>query len=370
MKKHNILALSLALSLYMAGCSENKVSEYSNLEHKGNSNIIFTDFAESDTIFIDASSTSLEGRWLLHDGKLVFSDMHAVGLRFYDMNGVYLKKEITRGRGPNEMLSPAYVCTSMPDGGMLLMDANWYVHIYDSKFNRKHEPFQLFYDVISDKKNLTRIFNKPDPENTLMYEYELYVQRIRVEDDKLYLPIVTEHVRYNGFETNRNASHFWRDSYIYITMDLETKITGEKFGHYPPLYSQKNIPNFSAQSFDVFKGNIYTTFPADSMIYVRDISGKLKYSTGYSAPGISYNYPQTNTFNDAETNRSRQHKRYGHYSGLTAAGGYIFREYQKDADNGYGMQIYRGNDLVGDIALEDPLEILGAYGQYFMRSVM
>lgn len=74
------------------------VDEYVNIKHDGQKNIEITKIV-LDTIFIDASFTSLEGEWLLKDSRLYFIDQALVGVKVFDLDGLYIEKHIERGRG-------------------------------------------------------------------------------------------------------------------------------------------------------------------------------------------------------------------------------------------------------------------------------
>lgn len=58
------------------------------------------------------------------------------------------------------------------------------------------------------------------------------------------MPVVTEHVLYNGYETGGQARKFWNEAYNFIFVDLKNRTTGRLFGSYPPVYRQRNIPVF------------------------------------------------------------------------------------------------------------------------------
>lgn len=122
------------------------------------------------------------------------------------------------------------------------------------------------------------------------------------------------------------------------------------FGHYPPIFRERNIPAFSLLSFDTEKDYLYCSYGADSLIYVRDYNGKLIKSIGFAASSIVGKYPETETFEEYSSNHRRHEKKYGYYKQIKMANNHLFRSYKKDGDVGYGLQIYKNNDLIGDIS--------------------
>jgi hypothetical protein len=151
-----------------------------------------------------------------------------------------------------------------------------------------------------------------------------------------------------------------------ISIDLEDRTTGELFGSYPPVYQERVIPVFSEFDFDVEDGKLYTTFAADSLVYVRNVAdGRLLYSFGCAARGVSLSYPSTGTFEEYEEVYDAQLKKYGYYTWLVYAGGYLFRGSKKEGTDGYGLQVYRGEELIGDIPTSEEIRIIGEDGGVF-----
>ncbi len=353
------------IAFSMLSCHHAAIDEYAGLEHKGSKNITLTTFS-FDTIRIDASSTSLEGQWLMNGNKLVFLDKFLVGVKEFDLDGNFLGRYINKGNGPNEVLSPFFVSAYDESDNLVTMDGGWAIQVFDPSYKSLNKPYRLLSDIEYKGRDWQNLLTKPDPEEVQMYEYNFYSKRIKSSKNKLIIPVITEHIRYNGYETGSNARDFWAESYIYMTVDMNKWTTGKVFGHYPPVYQTKNIPVFSDHSFDIYQDKIYASFAADSLIYVRDMTGKLLYSIGYASDSIKGDYPQTKTFDEHELLKTKHLATYGHYGKLSIIGEYIFREYKNDGKSGqYGIQIYRNDEMIGDVALDAPVEIIGKYGDYF-----
>ena len=145
--------------------------------------------------------------------------------------------------------------------------------------------------------------------------------------------------------------------------------TTELFGHYPEIYTEKNIPIFASYSFDRCEDGIVTSFGADSLLYVRDTTGRPMYTFGYSARGMRHDYPETNTIDSYMENYQGYREKYSYYMDIKSVGEYLFRSYKLDGEDRYGLQIYKGHDLIGEVATGDPLTVLGEYGGYWYASI-
>lgn len=367
MKRKFYWVLVLGCLNYMACNDAIFVDEYLNIRHDGQNNVEVTKVT-LDTILIDASSTSLEGEWHLKDNKLYFIDQALVGVKVFDLEGQYIAEYIEKGRGPNEILQPI-LAGSFSDGGDFVgIDQGWMISLFDGSF-KKEKSCILFGDIDGDKKVWDNLLQNPDPDEFRMYEFFISARSVRFLNDQIIIPVITEHVDYNGFYKNANTQDFWLKSYNFLTIDIQNRKTGKLFGHYPPIFRERNIPTFSLLSFDTGNGHIYCSYGADSLIYVRDNNGRLINSMGYAASSIRGEYPETETFEDYSSNHRKHQKEYGYYKRIKIANDHLFRSYKKDGDTGYGLQIYKNNDLIGDISFSEDIYIIG-YSNGFYYGVL
>lgn len=363
----NIINLSpLLLLLLLFSCKKEFHSEYDNLPYRGGKNITINRLA-FDTIRIDASATSLAGQWLISNDTFYFADEYSVGVSTFDLNGNAVGKHIEKGRGPQEALSNFVAFTFSPERDLVGIDATWNFYRFDTQYQRKEQPYLMHSEVKYDEDDWNELLRKPDPEVNYMYEFNTQTKKIRATDEKVMVPILTEHIHFNGYNLNDHARDFWRESYIFQFFDIKHGKDLQKFGHYPPIYYQKNMPMFADYNFDLFGDKIYTTFMADSLIYVRDPEGKLIYSFGCSADIDTKNLPETKTFNEHEQLRSERLAHYGYYTDLLVASDYVLRGYKKEGKNSYGIQIYKDNQLVGDIPMGTSFQFIGKNrDQYYL----
>ena len=90
---------------------------------------------------------------------------------------------------------------------------------------------------------------------------------------------------------------------------------------------------------------------------------------GFAASSVKGEYPETSTFEEYSQYSMQHRKKYGYYKQIKAVNGYLFRSYKKDGDAGYGLQIYKGEDLVGDVDFAEELYVIG-YAEGFYYGVL
>ncbi len=219
-------------------------------------------------------------------------------------------------------------------------------------------------------KGWSDLYNNPDPEVPEMYEYNFECGRMQSLDSEVIMPVITEHVSYNGYDRRYNKG-FWKDSYIFIRFRPE-EIASSKvlFGHYPPVYSKRNIPAFSKYDFCADENGVIVTFAADPRIFMMDYDGNVTGSFGFPEDGISGDYPATSSFEEYESKRKRMMEEKGFYDRLVRCGDFIFRTCRLDKSAGTVLQIYDNNyDLVGRVQVSDGFEVIGEYdGTYYAYS--
>ena len=353
---------AMILSLLLLGavsCHNSMNMEYEGIPFLGSieeRNVRF--FA--DTLAVDASATSTDGEWFLHNGRLFFLDHNMVGIKEYDLEGNYLTHHIRRGRGPGENPAP-FFCGVMETQGFTGFDQGWFIKQYDTEFELINS-FRYEEDLKVKASTINRLLLRPDPENPLMYEMNLMSKKMVKRGARIILPIVTEHVRYNGYNKRSRAKRFWNESYIFMEIDSELKKTGHLFGHYPPVYHNSNIPAFSDYYFDLKNDSLYVAFAADPNIYVFGRNNKLLFAFGYDALEQQAAYPETVSFEEYETRFRADRSEYGYYTGLLISGEYVFRTYKKQNNMGYGIQIYEGTKYIGEMHFKEEVRLIDYSG--------
>lgn len=362
--------LTLVAMLCCLPACHRQTSPYDNLKTYGQKNIVHTSLS-FDTLRLDAQYTSMSGQWHLNDSLLCFVDEYAVGVKEYNLGGEFVGEYIRQGKGPDEIISASF-CSAFDktNGEFILEDSNCFMHKFTKDYKKIFSLNKAWFTALSpgfESKEWTDLYNNPDPEVPEMYEYNFVCERMQAIDSEVMMPIVTEHVHYNGYDRRYNKG-FWTDSYIFIRFHLED-VAGSKviFGHYPPVYSEKNIPAFSKYDFCADKDGIIVTFAADPRIFIMDFDGKVIGAFGFPEEGISGRYPETSSFDEYEAKFKKMMVTYGYYDRLIKCGDYIFRTCRLDNDSGTMLQIYDIDyNLVGDVPIGEGFDIIGKYaGTYY-----
>lgn len=353
----------------LVSCGGNKsISEYDNIPHSGVRDIK-VDTIEVDTIKIDASETSLMGRWSMYDDKLYFLDHNLIGVKEYDLDGNYIDTYIRKGNGPNEWITPFVDFCFDIDRNLISIDRNWIINQYDTSYTKTTTPYIFLSDKSYDDEQWNDLLNNPNIEDLHMYSFNLNSRKVLTIGENLLIPVVVEHVAYNGYEVE-HSSDFWRESSNFMFINLKNKSTECVFATYPPVYSKSNIPIFSDYSFDKLESeDIIVSYAADSLIYVRNRDGVLKHSFGFDSGVVESDYTQTKTFNEYSEKMKQAKKNHSYFTYLKAVDDYVIRGYKRKGDRGYGFQIYKDENLIGKIETNEEITVLGSHNNYLYATL-
>lgn len=368
-----LMAILLSpLAVLWTGCGGSD-DPYNGLERFGEEDITCTSL-EFDTLRLDAQYTSLSGQWHIKDSLLCFVDEYAVGVKEYDLDGEFVGEHIRQGKGPDEVIAASFSSSfDKTTGDLIMQDSNCFIHRFSKDYRKLFSLNQAWFTALSQdfgNKGWSDLYNNPDPETPQMYEYNYVCDRIQAIDSEVIMPVITEHVRYNGYD-KRFSKGFWADSYIFIRFRPE-EIGADRalFGHYPPVYRRKNIPVFAGYDFYAKETGLAVTFNADPRIFLIDYDGGVTGCFGFPEDGISGKYPETTSFEDYESKYKKMRKEYGYYDRLVRAGGHIFRTCRLDNSAGTVLQVYDSDyDLIGRVPVADGFEVIGEYdGVYYAYS--
>ena len=329
----------------------------------------------ADSLYIDAYNTSLAGQWLIKDSILYFVDKYIVGIKLYDLDGQYIGEEVTQGRGPNEMIQPAWISAiDGKTGNMIIMDAGGAILEFDKEFNILYNTQMPWFMMLSEdfgENEAISLLSAPDPNIPEMYEYNFDSNKMFSNNGRIYLPVTTEHIKYNKFLKGRIAKNYWKNSFTFISFNIND-ISGTKrlFGKYPKIYQRHHIPVFSDYDFAIVDNYIYVTYEADPIIYKYDIDGRLCRTFGVPSDQVNtQHYPTSYSFDDYEINRGYLKECYGYYGRIFADEKYILRTYKRD-DGVWMMQQYNHKyDLINIYQIGAPLEIIGKNNDLYYANV-
>jgi hypothetical protein len=192
----------ILLLFTVIGCVNNGESnrEYANLSKiiTPNPNLKGVRLTQIDTISIDGYSTSLSGRWIILQNKLAFLDADLTPIQVYLPNGSLDKKIFSKGRGPKELLCPAFTFIELPNGNYFYNSKEQDMILFNNEFDilSKSSLINLFIDKAKNVVSEEELW-KANPENMAIYEME-YIKSVYFAG-KIILPVTTEHFDYNGF---------------------------------------------------------------------------------------------------------------------------------------------------------------------------
>lgn len=366
MSKLHLFEYFLYGSIFLCGCSSPKIYSHTNYEQAINLNFNDTTISLSifDTINIDATSTSLQGEWIIIDDKLIYLDKNLVSIRKYNRNGEFVEKVLNRGRGPQEFLNPPLCFLKLTNSNYLYITRDSDFYILDSVYNQKLKMNLII--KASENDNMSELYDHPNPNKISMYEMEIGDNQMVEFGDNIVFPITTEHIKYNGFYKENNAADFYKHSFTLLALNKNTFNYHKVFANFPSIYWNKMIPNFKSCSICADDSVLFVSYQADPNIYTYNKNLELFGYFGKSSEMINTDlYPETTNFNDAEKNYKKHHKEYGYYSEIKQIQKYLFRSYHT-TDGKNGLQIYYKYGLIHNSILPyDLFDMIGYIEPYF-----
>jgi hypothetical protein len=363
--KNSILLLIFTMFLSMLSCnrrSEEKVSRIGLVTDRLQLNLI-------DSILIDGGNMSLSGNWVTDGKDLFYRDNNIVSIKVFTPRGEIKQRLFTRGRGPKELISPPIALKVLNDREYLYVDHNSCFYLFDSVLNIL-KSFNFYQH--GRQKDLIfkqRLYDNPDPKEILMYELSSNENQIEEFGGKIIFPITTEHIKYNGYYRNAEAKKFYRESFTLMAIK-ETDFTVDTiFAKFPSVYHKKILPNFKDCYITKSDSLLFVAYEADYKIYEFNLNLELLSAFGVKSQYINSDYPERNTFEDAESHYKEDRISHGYYSKISYINKYLFRIYHTK-DNKLGMQIYSGSDLLYDRFLSyDICEMIGYISPYYYANI-
>ncbi len=358
---------SILLGCHKPPESKNKI-EYHNIPNLSLSSNQVGKELILDTIFICTDNenelTSMEGIFFLQKDTIYFADKQLATIFLYDLKGKFIKTYLSRGKGPNEILGLNTI-TPLEQGGYAIMDEQWNIFIFDQQWKRSIT-YQIDWQC---KKTIRELYNNPDPNEKGIYEVEYAANNLRPISNKyLIFPIVTEHLRYNGYE-GTNAEHFYKNSYTLGLINITNGQLKQMMCNRSPVYSQyKYLPNFKNVIFETNQDTLYYSFEADSLIYQINFQDSSTISYGYKGNNMNTRYVETNTFQKADDNYITDRKKFGFYSNLKyiSETGILFRSvHYGSPQKKDGIQCYRDHIFIGEFEVPLNFQVIGYCKPYY-----
>ncbi len=348
--------------ILLIGCSrheEMSFEEYFDIKPTTNKNIL-VDRIKLDTVDFETINSSFSGQLQINNGLLYFIDSRFCWVFVFDPNGHLLYRELGQGRGPNEVPVKSIDAFSfLPDGQKIilgstsdyyLIDKNWEI---DSK-NR----FNITYNNT----------NRENPEEPATYTFDYENLFIR-SDSKghIYIPIYGESKLFNPF-----SRRYYTEGRILLKVDYRNNKIKEVVGRRSPRYlDYKYLGHHAFFHYDIDSNdNFYVSHEIDSLIYVYNHSFKPLKALGFKGKNMNTDYKELATL-DAKQFRNlyfNDKPKRGYYTWIKYFDekNLLFRSYKTNPDTSCdGLQIYRNNTLIADVAVPKNFNVIGYIKPYF-----
>ncbi|AUP81173.1 hypothetical protein [Flavivirga eckloniae] len=361
LKLYKIIHVIIPFLLF--SCIKENGNSYRDALYTGNTNILFNSIS-LDTISIDASKTSLVGRWSCLEDKLIWGDFFYGFFYIYNTNYNFENKVLGRGNGPNEIPSKKWVDYAVHEDEIFIIGSSYDYYIINNKTWKKINSSRLNFST--ENTNIKELVNNPKPHYLGIYEVNYPGLNLSfLNSETLLLSITTSHPKINAY-TSRT---FYDQTKSIAVLDLKENKIVDIIGNYSPVYENyEYIPQFSNVLFTEFKGKLIISFEADSLIYNIKKDYFITSKFGNKGGNISARYPEVTTTENYVGVYKTDRPKYGYYKYLEQISetGILFRGYQKDKPSQMdGLQIYKDNTLIGDVDVPKGFKVIGYIEPYY-----
>lgn len=311
---------------------------------------------EIDTVQLTLEEISGVGTSVVHKDSLYFLDDYFSYLYSMDAAGQVGKRQLGIGGGPSELpirSSLGITSGSLGNGVLAILGGSNDFYLYDGETVKR-------VDMIPD--------GAPDS-YTSSSAYTMWDETIlRLSGDYLYYNVLG-----NSEETSlTDKADYAQNAFIMMKVDLATgKMVPA--GHFSETYVKNwnkliTLPKYYYDSDE--DGDFYLSFQADSLLYRMDSDLNVKQAFGFQGSEMETSYYTAGS--DMEELGEALEKNLtekGYYCWVKKAGKYIFRSYHK-SEGRYGLQIYEGTKLVGDVETPFCLKVMGYVSPYFVSEII
>ncbi len=374
MNKFHLTIIIYITLLFFASCTTdiaeniNKI-DYSKIEHNSSREANLISSVELERIQLEQGTnennfTTMSGEFLMKGDTILFADRGVTRIFMYHLNGKRVGHSLTKGRGPNDIISLENFAAIRGNSKYAVMGNSWDLYILDDSLNVLSKRLMSWGKIDSDKELRDKI-NNPDPNDIEIYEKELSTGNVKfLSEDKLLFPIVTDHVKYNGF-FGQNAPHFYENSNTLGIYNLD-KDSIEMAINRSPIYGEyKYLSRFKNILIETIGDTLYYSFEADPKIYKYNINESVISSFGEPGENMNTKYVNVKSFEAADKLNKRD---FGYYLSLTyiEESSLLFRTYHKGENREQaGMQIYRDGKLIADCEVPKSFRIIGYNAPYY-----
>ncbi|MBW6537073.1 MAG: hypothetical protein K0B11_18845 [Mariniphaga sp.] len=348
--------------ILLIGCSrheEMSFEEYFEVKPITTKKILI-DRIKLDTINFDNINSSFSGQLQIDDSLLYFIDSRFCWVFVFDTNGRLLEKKLGQGRGPNEIPVKSIDAFSfLPDGKKIALGST-------SDYYLINENWELDFKNIFDINYNNTV--REDPENPATYTFD-YENLFLQSDSKghIFIPIYGESERFNPF-----SRRYYLEGRILLKVDYRNNKIKEVMGRRSPRYlDYKYLGHHAFFHYDIDNSdNFYISHEIDSLIYVYDHTFRPVKALGFKGKEMDTDYKELSTL-DIKQFRNlyfNDRPKRGYYTWVKYFDekNILFRSYKKNPDTPFdGLQIYRNDTLIADVAVPKNCNVVGYIKPYF-----
>lgn len=372
-KKYSLYILGW-LSLVLAACqSSGEETQQDDIPHRHSQTTIRYNQLKLDTLLLKPELFSGNGFMHLSEADSLYYFDKIFGTVFvFDLKGKYYGRHLRIGEAPNEVKGiDSY--TETPQGHLIMHD--WTFYHFDKNW-------QLLKKQVIDyntKKSQKELLENPQAADFGIYEVEYKDNQLQIIEGgkSLLINVVSEHPLFNAYAN----SEFYQEARIIAKLDLKNTKVVELLGRRPKSYqSYTFLPHYIYFNYDWEEKTkqFYITFNPDSLIYVYDDKLQPNYTFGVAGKDMDTKYIARKgvklAYEEELYYEDRIRKGYYHHIKHFEELALTFRVYTQgsnspeaftEEDNPKRMQIYKGENLIGDCAVPKHFRLLAYRAPYF-----
>jgi hypothetical protein len=350
------------IAITIMGCKNHRSREYFISPVNNKKDILF-DKIKLDSISIKHIESSYVGFIRIVSNSIYFIDQRFGWVFEFDKNGLFQKRYLGIGRGPEEIntkLIEGYLY--LKDGRHIFLGVGNDCHIYKNNF-MKDKSFMM--DKRYKRAKLGKSEYRPDLPEIYTLAYEKLV--LRNFGNSLFFTVVSEHPVFNFI---RKPKEYFEDCRIIMKINLSNGETEDLLGRYSSEYMDNdNLKQISLTSFDIDNnGMFYVQQEADSLIYVYNQDFVIKKSFGFKGTNIEMPKRILTTIDDFRMHYREDRKDKGYYDWIEYIDetGLLFRSYKKGKNStSDGLQVYKNDVLIADLDVPKDFRVAGYISPYY-----
>ena len=347
--------LILLFPLLLINCSTPKPNESTEVLFLSPTKDNICDFKltsiDIESFSLDSVESSYIGFLEMNQDTVYLIDKRFCWIFRFTKDGRFIDRQLGLGEGPKE-----YNC-GIIEGYCYLQDGNWAFFDPGAGCN--------FFSNLFDRQKRLQILIEGSEENKSYENPRIYTKDygfliLRQMGNYLYYNVVAWQYMAEDFISDTN--YYFRNARILMKMNLKTGKVEQLLGGFPSHYEKKHAV-FQQVSFDINQKEecFFVSYDADSLIYCYDKDYKPLYAFGWQGQDMRVDY-RTYSIETTIKKRPQIRSEYSYYHDIKYIEelGLLFRPYKKSPDSeADGLQIYRGQTLIADVAVPKGMVVLG-----------